>query len=980
MSNRFLSYGGSNLTDGSGNIFVNDVKINSLTANKALKSDFTGTLISSNLDIVDVNNLQDELDELGGVWTRGGTKIVPENVNDTLGINTIQSENAVDDIVFENTIDAQDGISTTSITATTIINSELQDATTHITSDGTDHANVVLNDTHRSSDGTNHSYINQDITTTADVTFNSVDVGNLIVPDVFTDTVFPTGFINNTAQISTWSDVNRRWTISPTAGIYSYYSDTIKYTKSGSFSVDITNVEGGHVIYFDGSTLTAEVSSTADMRDIIINKCIVGFVYWDVSASAKIYWSKNSEYHGCSMSSITHYYLHNTVGANYVSGMAVGNIIADADGSLDSHVQYSVASGIFFDEDLTVNTASVISTSGLPIYNRVGSDWEKTINAGFSVRTTGTGRLAWDDGGTLTECTNGDFVLYHIIGINDGDSGYFSIVGQNVYLTRGTARDGALIEMNNLILYSGFAPETVPVATIIYQTRDSYSNTNKCRIRTTEDGDNYIDWRSTSLRNGVTASNHGNLSGLDQDDHTHYYNDIRMADGTLPALQIGATTEVDGILDEDNMVSDSNTSLVTQQSVKAYVDNHSSASIWDRTGTDISPQTSGDALNIDVIKPDTNTFIELGANTSGNVSVHLDRDSVSDNNLFTFKTATASKWYLGEWATSDFMLYNVNAGTTSLSVDASNITTFSDEIQAKTGIVIGSTTNLSIGKLSIHGTAGSYTGGAGQHFYHSNQLTRPTISMLAFNTDDQYFLMDAFLSSTGTWVSSNVTGNAMIQKHDTKLLFKYDNGIAPGGTVGWNTGFNMSTTNGRLTSLATYLAPVSGVPVYVSSSGSLGYPSSLLPHKMDIVDVTDTSNLYRLNVIQYHRRETDQDGNHTNIPVPELSYGYIAEEVKLIDNSLCFYNRYDTLKENDSIPDGAITHPFNDRMILKDVPELMGVKMKDIGALAVKCIQELKILVDAQQTTINLLQNRLTLLEAKDVVLSDRITALEEII
>ena len=33
------------------------------------------------------------------------------------------------------------------------------DATTHIASDGTDHANVVLNDTHRASDGTNHANV-----------------------------------------------------------------------------------------------------------------------------------------------------------------------------------------------------------------------------------------------------------------------------------------------------------------------------------------------------------------------------------------------------------------------------------------------------------------------------------------------------------------------------------------------------------------------------------------------------------------------------------------------------------------------------------------------------------------------------------------------------------------------------------------------------------------------------------------------------
>jgi len=57
-----------------------------------------------------------------------------------------------------------------------------------------------------------------------------------------------------------------------------------------------------------------------------------------------------------------------------------------------------------------------------------------------------------------------------------------------------------------------------------------------------------------------------------------YYNDIKEAEtvsGGLKAtnaLQIGTSLLADDILDEDNMASDSATALVTQQSVKAYVD------------------------------------------------------------------------------------------------------------------------------------------------------------------------------------------------------------------------------------------------------------------------------------------------------------------------------------------------------------------------------------------------------------------------
>ena len=42
---------------------------------------------------------------------------------------------------------------------------------------------------------------------------------------------------------------------------------------------------------------------------------------------------------------------------------------------------------------------------------------------------------------------------------------------------------------------------------------------------------------------------------------------------TETSLEINNSTVVDGILDEDNMASDSDTKLATQQSIKAYVDN-----------------------------------------------------------------------------------------------------------------------------------------------------------------------------------------------------------------------------------------------------------------------------------------------------------------------------------------------------------------------------------------------------------------------
>lgn len=64
--------------------------------------------------------------------------------------------------------------------------------------------------------------------------------------------------------------------------------------------------------------------------------------------------------------------------------------------------------------------------------------------------------------------------------------------------------------------------------------------------------------------------------------------------GALTALtQLGMTTvtDIDDILDEDTMVSDSATALATQQSIKAYVD---SESLWELDGTETKLKTAGD--------------------------------------------------------------------------------------------------------------------------------------------------------------------------------------------------------------------------------------------------------------------------------------------------------------------------------------------------------------------------------------------------
>ena len=64
-------------------------------------------------------------------------------------------------------------------------------------------------------------------------------------------------------------------------------------------------------------------------------------------------------------------------------------------------------------------------------------------------------------------------------------------------------------------------------------------------------------------------------------------------------IKLGLTIEINKILDEDNLISNDDTALATQQSIKTYIDNAiSGENIWNRTGTTIEPNTSNDNLDI----------------------------------------------------------------------------------------------------------------------------------------------------------------------------------------------------------------------------------------------------------------------------------------------------------------------------------------------------------------------------------------------
>lgn len=390
------------------------------------------------------------------------------------------------------------------------------------------------------------------------------------------------GFPFNSSSDYTLTFVNgtRTFSITPTGANFKYWAESIEYTKTTAQSVIIDDTEGLHFIYFDGDTLT---STTTFSDDLYTSHAYVAFIYWDATNDAQI--ALGHEYHSFNMMSANHLLHHFTEGAQLESGGSLGDILVDQSGDADTHAQFSVATSVLWDEDIKHTLTARASDSNIPVYYRSGADasniWRMNEAASFPVLTTGTGRATWNEltGGNwqLTEVTNTDFVLAHIFAYNDRTRKFGVIMGQNTYNTLGNARDGALVEVNALVLSGIPFQEIKFLGTIILQTNDGYTNTVASRIRSTDTGDDYIDLRSFIFSAGGESGavvDHSDLAGLQGGTPGEFYH-----------LTSAEHTEVTGFFDGTD-ITDAEAETLTDGSDADSLHSHGTSVVAASTLTD----------------------------------------------------------------------------------------------------------------------------------------------------------------------------------------------------------------------------------------------------------------------------------------------------------------------------------------------------------------------------------------------------------
>lgn len=344
-------------------------------------------------------------------------------------------------------------------------------------------------------------------------------------------TMEPIGFQNKADSVISFNKTTREFSIAPASSSYTIWCVGKKFVKTTTETIQIPDDSALHFIFFDSEGRLGTRESYFNWE----SEAPVSYIYWNATDQEAYFFA--DERHGIVLDWATHEYLHRTRGAAIANGFGVNNYTTTGNGTLDSHAQIDIANGTFFDEDLQVdiihsdtptpNTWEQVlqGAAEIPVFYRSGSVWKKDAATTFPLKQ-GTARPQYNlnTAGVWSnvDIANNHFGISWIIATNNINQPIIAILGQGDYGDKGAAE----ADFYNTLDLAGFPiVEFRPLYKIIYECKDSYSNTPHAAFVGVED------LRSvTSAGQGVSAtavSDHGSMTGLQDDDHTQYLTNAR---------------------------------------------------------------------------------------------------------------------------------------------------------------------------------------------------------------------------------------------------------------------------------------------------------------------------------------------------------------------------------------------------------------------------------------------------------------------
>lgn len=336
----------------------------------------------------------------------------------------------------------------------------------------------------------------------------------------------PQGFVNRLDSIISFNDSTRTFTIAPSGASYDIYIEGIKVTKTTSESIVIPTGTALNYLHFDTDTGLLSNKTTSFNFDTDVP---IAYIHWNSDINQSTFFGE--ERHGIRMDSMTHKWIHNTFGMQYINGLSIGGYTLLGNGSSNSHAQINISDGTLYQEDIIINiadgnngvefTQQLSPIAYIPVYYHLGStgQWVRDVSTPYPLKYNAT-RALYNlySGGTWTtpNVPNNRYFAMWIVATNDINDPVLAIMGQREDSSLSSAENNNIWSDVNLTNIP--TNEIRPLYRLIFVTNDTFANTPKSSLQS------ILDLRKSIITStyGVSQNDHGNLFGLGDDDHAQY--------------------------------------------------------------------------------------------------------------------------------------------------------------------------------------------------------------------------------------------------------------------------------------------------------------------------------------------------------------------------------------------------------------------------------------------------------------------------
>ena len=626
----------------------------------------------------------------------------------------------------------------------------------------------------------------------------------------------PMGHEDRTTSTISFNASTRTFTIAPTASSFTVWCKGKKVVVSSAQTVVIPNTTGMHSIYYDANgTLSSKIGYFT-----FSTEAPTAYVYWNATTGAAPYFG--DERHGVVLDWQTHEYLHRTRGAALASGFSASGYVLGGNGSSNSHAQLTIEGGTFFDEDMKIIvTATNTPTAGtweqdltsparIPVLHLQGTAWVMDSPTDYPLKQ-GTARPQYNafSGGvwSTADVANNKYATSWILATNNLTYPVIAIIGQAESDLQSAAE---AVDFTELQLPGFPSVEFRPLYKLIFQCADSCTNAVHASLVS------ITDIRSIAAA-GTAASivtDHGNLSGLSDDDHPQYLS-VDTVRGSL-------------------------TAAVKASFLPSQTSNDGKFLQTDGTATSWQALTSGNVTTALGFTPynATNPSGFITGITSGNVTTALGFTPYNATNPSGYVTAAGARGSISVTGAGSYDsatgVINIVGGVTSFNTRTGAITLSSSDVTTALGFTPYNSTNPNGYLTGI--TSTQVTTALGYTPYNSSNpsgyITGITSGMvttaLGFtpynNSNPSGYITSAALSPYLTTASAAST---YLTSATAASTYAPLTGTGASGTWGINiTGSAGSATSATTAGSTTYLAAL-GIYVWSASTNGRSFNSGI---------------------------------------------------------------------------------------------------------------------------------------------------------